>query len=446
VMLPDFGYTATDPSGLVENEHCPVYRAFIVDPSVLRPDPDEVMDYQWLTWPDLIATAERAPGLLSPWAVAQVRMLASSQAAARMLRRPRGLQGADATATLDSVARLLTEQVDELALLWRELSGGLALDVLAQDLPAWLGNVLAGGKRFRPAMCHWGYLAAGGEIGRPGHAEMVRAATSLELLHQFALLHDDVMDESDRRRGDLAAHRQAESWHADAGALGDPATFGRNLAVLLGDLALVQAHRLVASLKPQIRELWYELCVELVVGQRGDLTGTAAGRRDRLHAERLAQLKSSSYTVARPLALGAAAANGTPAVHHALHRYGFHAGMAFALRDEVLGVWGDPVVTGKPAGDDLRSGKPTVLLSVAADRLAGAAAEALRKAGSASMTLQDVAVLQDAMLAAGVKDEVEKLIVRHVEDADMALTDGALHPVGVAGLIDLTKALAWRTS
>ena len=92
------------------------------------------------------------------------------------------------------------------------LSGGLALDVLAQDLPAWLGNVLAGGKRFRPAMCHWGYLAAGGEIGWPGHAEMVQAATALELLHQFALLHDDVMDESDRRRGGLAAHRQAESW------------------------------------------------------------------------------------------------------------------------------------------------------------------------------------------------------------------------------------------
>ena len=91
-----------------------------------------------------------------------------------MLRRPRGLQRADATATLASVARLLTEQIDELALLWRELSGGLALDVLAQDLPAWLGNVLAGGKRFRPAMCHWGYLAAGGEIGWPGHARWSR--------------------------------------------------------------------------------------------------------------------------------------------------------------------------------------------------------------------------------------------------------------------------------
>ena len=135
--------------------------------------------------------------------------------------------------------------------------------------------------------------------------------------------------------------------------------------MLLGDLALVQAHRLVASLSPRIRELWYELCVELVVGQRGDLTGAAAGRRDLLHAERLAQLKSSSYTVARPLALGAAAAGGTAAAHRALDRYGFHAGMAFALRDEILGIWGDPVATGKPAGDDLRTGKPTVLLCVA---------------------------------------------------------------------------------
>ena len=446
VILPDFAYTATDPHGLVENEHCPVYRACIVDTVVLRPDPGEVMDYQWLAWPDLIATVERAPGLLSPWAVSQVRTLASSPDVAQLPRRPRRLQSADAAVTLASVARLLTEQIDELAVLWRELSGGLAPDVLADDLPAWLENVLLGGKRLRPAMCHWGYVAAGAEIDWPEHAEMVQAATALELLHQFALVHDDVMDESDRRRGSLTAHRQAERWHAETGALGDRAAFGRNLAVLLGDLALVQAHRLVASLGPLLRELWYELCVELVLGQRGDLTGAAAGRRDQLHAERLAQLKSSSYTVARPLALGATAAGGTAAAHRSLDRYGFHAGMAFALRDEVLGVWGDPVATGKPAGDDLRAGKPTVLLSLATDRLEGAAAKALRKTGSASMTSHDVAVLQDAMLTAGVKDEVEKLIVRHVEDAGMALTDGALHPVGVAGLIELTEALAWRTS
>ena len=165
------------------------------------------------------------------------------------------LQASDVTATLSSVSRLLSEQIDELARLWRELGGGQPAEVLPQDLPAWLDDLLQGGKRLRSAMCHWGYVAAGAEIGWPRHAEMVRAATALELLHQFALLHDDVMDESDLRRGSFAAHRQAERWHTHAGALGDGATFGRNLAVLLGDLALVQAHRLVAFLGPRLREL-----------------------------------------------------------------------------------------------------------------------------------------------------------------------------------------------
>ena len=450
-VLPDFSYTATDPHGLVENESCPVYCASIVDTAVLRPDPEEVMDYQWLTWPDLVATVERAPGLLSPWAVAQVEGLSSADRFANRNGSMRLSAGnghaADATITLSGVTRLLGEQIHELARLWRDLDDGHAPEVLAKDLPTWLdGLVRQGGKRLRPAMCHWGYIAAGAELDQPGHTELIRAATALELLHQFALLHDDVMDESDLRRGRLAAHRQAEQWHAAAGARGNSAAFGRNLAVLLGDLALVQAHRLVAMLSPRLRELWYELCVELVLGQRGDLTGAAAGRRDRPHAERLAQLKSGSYTVGRPLALGATAGSGTDQAHSALGRYGDHAGAAFALRDEVLGVWGDPAVTGKPAGDDLQRGKPTVLLSLAAPRLDGAAAAALRKAGSAVITPRDVAVLQDAMLNAGVRTEMETLIARHVDEAFGCLNGGALHPAGVAGLTALTRALAWRTS
>jgi geranylgeranyl pyrophosphate synthase len=445
VVLPDFSYTATDPQGLVENEFCPTYRASVVNTTVLRPDPEEVMDYQWLSWADLIATADRAPGLLSPWAVAQVRRLNSLKSLTTNGHNP--VQAADVTVTLAGVTRLLGVQINELTRLWRELDDAAAPEVLVHDLPAWLDDLLQhGGKRLRPAMCHWGYVGSGGDINGPGHADMIRAATALELLHQFALLHDDVMDESDLRRGRPAAHRQAERWHAHAGAFGDSATFGRNIAVLLGDLALVQAYRLVALLPNRLRELWYELCVELVLGQRGDLTGAAAGRRDRQHAERLAQLKSGSYTVARPLALGAAAAEGTAEAQRALHRYGTHAGTAFALRDEVLGVWGDPAATGKPVGDDLRRGKPTVLLSLAADRLSGAAAKALRSAGSPSMTADDVRVLQDAISTAGVRDEMENLIARHVEEACSCLTSGCLHPAGVAGLTDLTKTLAWRTS
>jgi geranylgeranyl diphosphate synthase, type I len=445
--LPNFSYTATDPHGLVENESCPVYCASIVDAAVLRPDPEEVMDYQWLSWPDLVETVERAPGLLSPWAVAQVRDLTARSGTASLRLGANNGHGADVGITLAGVTRLLGEQSHELARLWSELDDGHAPEVLAEDLPSWLNDLVRqGGKRLRPAMCHWGYVASGGKLDQPGHTELIRAATALELLHQFALLHDDVMDESDLRRGRLAAHRQAEQWHVAAGGRGDSAAFGRNLAVLLGDLALVQAHRLVAMLSPRLRELWYELCVELVLGQRGDLTGAAAGRRDRPHAERLAQLKSGSYTVARPLALGATAGDGTEEAHRALRRYGDHAGAAFALRDEVLGVWGDPAVTGKPAGDDLRCGKPTVLLSLAVTRLNGAAGSALRRAGSPTMSAEEVVILQDAMVNAGVRTEMETLIARHVDQAFSCLNSGALHPAGVAGLTELTKAVAWRTS
>lgn len=365
-------------------------------------------------------------------------------------RQPYGLNAFDdprATATLAAVARLLQDQVHHLAELWRGMRSGAAPEVLAQDLPVWLDGLLhRGGKRLRPAMCHWGYVAAGGQMGSARHAELVRAATALELLHQFALLHDDVMDESDWRRGEPAAHRQAERWHAAASARGDKAAFGRNLAVLLGDLALVQAERLVGTLSPPLRDLWYELCVELVLGQCGDLTGAAAGRRDRQYAERLAELKSGCYTVVRPLAMGATAAGAGAAAHSALRSYGIHAGAAFALRDEVLGMWGDPAFTGKPVGDDLRAGKPTVLLSLAVERLDGAAAETLGRAGESPMPASDVIALRDAMAAAGLRDEMEALIGSQVGHALDAVRNEALHPAGIAGLVDLTLALAWRAS
>jgi geranylgeranyl pyrophosphate synthase len=350
-----------------------------------------------------------------------------------------------ARSTMAAVSHLLDNQLRQLEALWRRLSGGQDFEVLGLDPPFWLESLLQlGGKRLRPAMCHWGYIAAGGQMGHPGHSEMVRVAAAVELLHQFALLQDDVMDDSDWRRGHPAAHRQAERWHADARARGDRASFGRNMAVLLSDLALVQAQRLVGTLSAALRELWYEMCVELVLGQCGDLSGAASGRRDRLHAEQLAQLKSGSYTVVRPLALGATAAGATAAAHEALHRYGVHAGAAFALRDEVLGVWGDPAVTGKPAGDDLRTAKPTVLLSLAAERLAGPAAVVLRKAGTAAMTDLDVAGLQEAMLAAGIGEEMESLIRWEVDQAVAAVSEDVLQPAGVSGLVELTTALAWR--
>jgi geranylgeranyl pyrophosphate synthase len=278
------------------------------------------------------------------------------------------------------------------------------------------------------------------------HDALVQVAAGLELLHVFALIHDDVMDDSAMRRGIPAAHRQAERWHAAATARGDGAAFGRNIAVLLGDLALVQAHRLIAEARPAVQQQWYEMCLELVSGQRGDLTGAAAGRADRRHAERVADLKSGAYTVARPVLLGAVAAAGSDPALAALREFGRHAGTAFALRDDVLGVWGEPSTTGKPVGDDLLSGKPTVLASLASERLTGPAAAALARAGSPQMSADDVRLVQDGMIEAGIRDEVERLIAHHVAEAEEALAGGALRADGVAGLTAMARRLAWRAA
>ncbi|MGB4918404.1 MAG: polyprenyl synthetase family protein, partial [Propionicimonas sp.] len=191
-------------------------------------------------------------------------------------------------------------------------------------------------------MAYWGFIAAGGQLASPGYSHLVTAAAALETLHYFALVHDDVMDESLSRRGRPAAHIQAEARHQDAEALGDAAVFGRNLAILLGDLAHLQADRLASRLPAELRTIWYDLCTELIVGQRADLTGAAGGRRDLKHARAVARLKSGCYTVVRPLELGAAAAGASTEIRASLIAAGHHIGQAFALRDDYLGVWGDP--------------------------------------------------------------------------------------------------------
>ena len=293
----------------------------------------------------------------------------------------------------------------------------------------------AGGKRLRPAFCWWGYCA----VAEPEAPEaLLRAASSLDLLHVSALVHDDVMDESDSRRGAPSAHVQAAAWHREAGARGDADTFGRNLAILAGDLAHARAGRLADGLAEPLRETWHELCLELIAGQRADLTGAAAGRRDREHAERIARLKSGSYSVGRPLQLGALAAGASAEQHAALHAYGVHVGRAFALRDDLLGVWGDPAVTGKPAGDDLISGKATVILALAVEALSGPDAELLTSPAT------DVRAVIEALERAGIDQRVEDLISAEIRCAKGALADAPLAPDGIAGLHELAATIAWR--
>ena len=317
--------------------------------------------------------------------------------------------------------------------------------LLDHDLPEMLQALNGtGGKRIRPSMTYWGWVAAGGQGDEAGEADVVRAGAALELLHIFALIHDDVMDESDSRRGQPSVHTLAAQLHLHAGARGDARHFGESIAVLVGDLAHAEADHLVTELPRAMRQIWRLLVVELVHGQSRDLTGSASGRRDLDHARRVARMKSGRYTVQRPLELGAAAAGAPDEVRDALMDYGEEVGEAFALRDDLLGVWGDPRSTGKPAGDDLLSGKPTVILALADERLEGTARRVLRRVGTPELSPADVSLLQTALAEQGVVEAVEGRISEHVRAAATALARTELDPAGVAGLTGMAHLVAWR--
>lgn len=356
----------------------------------------------------------------------------------------------DDSGTVAAVEALINDTMDSLRGLWVDLAspvvprpGVLHTDSVLELLDAMVGS---GGKRLRPRMCHWGWAAAGGlEHGR-GFDDMVRAAAALELLHVFALIHDDVMDSSDSRRGLPSVHVQARGQHGELGGHGDAGRYGENIAILVGDLAHSEADLLTAALPPRLRTLWRTLTVELMIGQGRDLVGAANGRRDLAHAREVARVKSGAYTVWRPLQLGAVAAGAVPETLDALHAYGLQVGEAFALRDDVLGVLGDPRETGKPVGDDLVQGKPTVLMALAEQRFDGRWREVLQRTGTEALTERDVTDLQEQLVRSGVIAEVEGMVDAAVEAASRALDTPAIAPVAAEGLRALARRIAWRAS
>jgi geranylgeranyl diphosphate synthase type I len=341
---------------------------------------------------------------------------------------------------------LLTEILSDLTHLWTTQLDDGPVDVLeGWDMPQLLERLAGtGGKRLRPVMSYLGWLAASGRARETGHGAVVRVGAALELLHLFALIHDDVMDESQWRRGQPTVHAQVTRLHTEQRSRGNAARFGESIAILLGDLAHAEADHLVGDLPAPMRKIWRVLVVELVCGQRRDLTGSAAGRHDLGHALKVARMKSGAYTVARPLELGAAAAGAPEVVFASLARYGRELGQAFALRDDLLGVWGDPARTGKPAGDDLVSGKPTAIVALAYERLRGPARSKLSCLGSPGLSPLQVAALQRELEDVGVVDEVEEMITRHVSAALDALDERVLDDHGVTALTQMAHQVAWR--
>ena len=282
------------------------------------------------------------------------------------------------------------------------------------SLLAAANDALRGGKRLRAAFCYWGWRAAGG--GRDDD-RIVTAAAAVEMLHASALAHDDVMDDSDTRRGRPAAHRGFAQLHRTGRWVGTADRFGTGAAILLGDLLLGWSDEMLRTCglddAQVLRGLRYfdALRTEVVAGQYLDLVAQSSGQTSVPQAMRVVRYKAAKYTVERPLHLGAALAGGDDALLAALTSYGLPLGEAFQLRDDVLGVFGDPEVTGKPAGDDLREGKRTVLMALARERAdADGQAELDRLFGHHRLEDHGVQQVRDIIKASGALASVEELI------------------------------------
>jgi geranylgeranyl diphosphate synthase type I len=321
-------------------------------------------------------------------------------------------------AWLAEVAKAVDARLE--SLLDAEVARWTAFDGdLEEPLDALRAFVLGGGKRLRPAFCHWGFVGTGGD---PTDPLWVEAGAALELLHCFALVHDDVMDGSGTRRGLPTVHVAFEGRHRDASWRGEGRRFGEGAAILVGDLAFVLADRLLAGASRAAWEVWDELRLEVNVGQYLDMLHTATGAPTVAAARRICTYKTAKYTIERPLHLGAAMAGVVDeATRSALTAYGLPLGEAFQLVDDLLGAFGDPLRMGKPVGDDLREGKPTRLLALALERAQGDDLTLLRRrVGAADLTRDEVLAILDVLEATGARADVEAAVADLVEAALVA--------------------------
>ena len=310
-----------------------------------------------------------------------------------------------------------------------------------------LADFLDGGKRLRPAFAYWGYRAAGG----PDHDAVVRAVGALELVQACALIHDDVMDGSDTRRGKPAVHKHFAALHNDQNYGGDADKFGTAAAILLGDVCLIWGDEMLdrsgmpRDALERARPVWDEMRSEIMAGQYLDVLAQAQGGHSVDRAIRVVRYKAAKYTVERPLHLGAALAGAGPDLTDALSRYGLPVGEAFQLRDDVLGVFGDPAETGKPAGDDLREGKRTLLLAYAAERASKQQEELLdRFLGDPELDAEGVEALREVLIETDALTRTEERISTLTRRALDALTAAPVDAEAADALAELAGAATAR--
>ena len=329
----------------------------------------------------------------------------------------------------------------------RTLLAGIdpALDPVLDTIESF---VLGGGKRLRPAFAYWGYRGAGGDDSD----EILAAVSALELVQASALIHDDVMDASDTRRGLPAVHRRFERLHAGQAWEGDAQAFGAGAAILVGDLCLTWSDELLRTsgldvpAQLRARPVFDLMRTEVIAGQYLDVHAQATADSSLQRASTVARYKSAKYTIERPLLIGAAIADASPDIRDAYSGYGLPLGEAFQLRDDILGVFGDPAQTGKPAGDDLREGKRTYLVAAA---FAAAGPDALRELrdglGQPGLDAAGVARLRELIVQTGALARTEERIANLTEAALTALSRVTLANDAAQMLTDLAEVATSRS-
>ncbi|MEU7139831.1 polyprenyl synthetase family protein [Nocardia sp. NPDC046473] len=288
----------------------------------------------------------------------------------------------------------------------------------------------AGGKRIRPLLCVLGWLAAGGSPDIP--ESVLRAAGALEMFHAAVLIHDDIIDSSDTRRDRPTAHRALAVRHQTRS---DADCFGEHAAILLGDLAFIWSGELLHTAGLTPRMLTAALSVldamrgDVQYGQYLDLLATGHPDADLDRALQIIRYKTVAYTCQRPLQLGAALADAAPEVHAALLAYASPLGEAFQLRDDLLGVFGDPAVSGKSSADDLRDGKHSALIAIAFARADAAQAAQLRALlGNPELDEKAAAHCRAIIAATGAATEIGRMIAGRRDLALAALDARPLPP------------------
>jgi geranylgeranyl diphosphate synthase, type I len=308
--------------------------------------------------------------------------------------------------------------------------------------------ILAGGKRLRPMFSYWGWRGAGG----PDGPEIITASAALELFHAFALIHDDIMDGSDQRRGRPSMHRHFSDLHRRHRWRGDAARYGHSAALLGGDLCAAWADQMFtgSGLPPEWiqrgHRLFTHMRTEVIAGQYLDLV-SSVGDGSVAGALTVIRMKAARYTVTRPLQIGAALAGAEPETLAALLSFGDPLGDAFQLRDDVLGVFGDPSHTGKPVLDDLREGKPTVLIALTRERVDAGQSDIFKNLfGRPDLDPAGAEELRTIIAATGALDRVEDMIKVRAESAVAALTDAPITDEARAALATLAGSVVDRSS